>query len=80
MDRILVPTQMIRETRKVSKVFVSLRTLLGLWLSAYGLVKLYGQQVQIDSFLKLYGEIGGQRKSALYIPVAGVHIDAGPKD
>lgn len=30
-----------------------------------GLVKLYGQPDQIDSFLELYGEIGGQKLSAL---------------
>ena len=38
MDSLLVPTQMKREIRKVSKAFVSLRALLGLWLLAYSLV------------------------------------------
>jgi hypothetical protein len=37
-DSFWVFTKMIRETRKVPKAFVSLRTLLGLWLLAYGLV------------------------------------------
>ena len=61
MDSLLVPTQMKREIRKVSKEFVSLRALLGLWLLAYSLVCL----VPLSSVACGYHDTVTARKGAL---------------